>query len=173
MSEPFTKRVQALHDSWDERRQVGRLAGRHDFTSQFRLLLTLYGWAVAATADIVAVYGDELVIGVSPRPISEDDQPAFSVVIGDYHSVTFAMAERGRGMNGPHWHVNVSVASSGAGGALTAAGPERRNGQWTRTRLEDVVLSVLGAHERSLGEGSAPAARTMPFGGGGATGSVA
>ena len=36
----------------------------------------------------------------------------------------------------------------GGGGAI-AAGPERRNGQWTRGRLEELLLSVLGAYERA------------------------
>jgi len=34
-----------------------------------------------------------------------------------------------------------------------AAGPERRYGQWTRARLEDLLLSLLGAYERARSEG--------------------
>jgi hypothetical protein len=35
---------------------------------------------------------------------------------------------------------------------MVTAGPERRNGQWTRGRVEDILLSVLGAYERAASE---------------------
>ena len=65
--------------------------------------------------------------------------------------VTFSLAERRR-MGGSRWFIAVSVATAGPGGSAVAAGPERRNGQWTRGRLEEVLLSVLGAYERSVAD---------------------
>ena len=69
--------------------------------------------------------------------------------------MTFALTERRR-MGGTRWFVAVSVGSGGPGGSITPAGPERKNGQWTRSRLEDILLSVLGAYERAHSEGGRP-----------------
>ena len=159
MREPFANRVQLLRDSWLERRQVGRLAANHDVDSQFRLLLTLHEWAEDAVGAAVSVYRGGPLIVVSPRP-HQGETAAFSVTVGDRHSVTFALTERRR-MSGARWHVSVSVAAQGPGGAVTQAGPERRNGQWSRARLEDVLLSLLGAYERSV-EGGEPGPDARP-----------
>jgi hypothetical protein len=149
--EPFQARVKALRESWAERRQVSRLAGSHDFDSQLELLRTLYAWAVEAREDIATVYGDSLLVNISPEPDGTGGAPAFSCTVSDRFAVTFALVERRRA-TGARWHISVSVASPGTAGGLTYAGPERRNGQWTRGRLEDLLLSVLGAYERSLAD---------------------
>lgn len=149
--ESFERRVQVLRDSWAERRQVRGLAGVHDLDSQFNLLATLHQWAEAAAADIRKVYGESLAVSVSPLPRREDTAPAFAVTLGNSYTVTFVLTERSR-MAGTRWFISVTVGSGGPGGAIAAAGPERRNGQWTRGRLEDILLSVLGAYERSLSE---------------------
>ena len=159
MPEPFVNRVQLLRDSWLERRQVGRLAASHDFDSQFRLLLALHQWSQEAVNAAASVYSAGPAIVASPRP-HRAESAAFAVTVGERHSVTFALTERRR-MSGARWHVSVSVAAQGPGGAVTQAGPERRNGQWSRARLEDVVLSLLGAYERSMeGGDSGPVSRT-------------
>jgi hypothetical protein len=147
-TDSFVQRVQALRDSWAERRLVQRLAGAHDFDSQYRLLTTLHTWVGEAARDISAVYGSAMSVSVSPVPDALSRTPAFSIVIGGAYTVTFALTERRR-MGGPRWFVTVLIGSAGPGGAVAAAGPERRNGQWTRGRLEDVLLSVLGAYERA------------------------
>jgi hypothetical protein len=159
--ESFATRVQALRASWAERRQVARYAGSHDFDSQFQLLLTLHEWCSEAVAEVQSVYGDALDIELSPRPAASDQPPGFTLLVGQDYAVTFTLVERQR-IAGSRWHVSVAVRSPGTG-TVTHAGPERRNGQWTRTRLEDVVLSVLGAYERSLAsniddDGDRPAA---------------
>jgi hypothetical protein len=153
--ETFQRRVELLRDSWSERRQLGGLAGVHDFDSQFRLLLTLHGWARDATAVIERVYGPELSVSVSPAPAAGAAGPAFTVTLGENHTVSFLLTERRR-VGGTRWHISVTVGSGGPGGAIVAAGPERRNGQWTRGRLEDILLSVLGAYERSVSESGRP-----------------
>lgn len=145
--EPFVSRVRALRESWDERRKVVRLAATHTFDSQFLLLLTLHEWACEAVADVRDVYGIQFAIDVGPAPERNQDPPSFSVVVAEVHALTLSITERRRGIE-PSWHVTVSVE-----GELQAhaAGPDRRNGHWTRSRLEDVLLSVLGAYERSIG----------------------
>jgi hypothetical protein len=142
----FQRRVTLLRDSWAERRQLKHLAGAHDFASQFALLRTVYGWAEDATADIQEVYGGDLNVSLSPAPLPARDGTGFSITIGNQFTVAFALAERHRGA-GARWFVTVTVGSDGA---RSPAGPERRNGHWTRTRLEDTLLSALGAYERSF-----------------------
>ncbi len=145
--EPFATRVRVLRDSWDERRRVARLASTHTFESQYLLLLTLHEWAREAGDDVRDVYGANFPIDVGPAPAREQDPPAFSVLVAQDHALTLSLIERRRGSE-PSWHVTVSVE-----GELQThqAGPDRRNGHWTRGRLEDVMLSVLGAYERGLG----------------------
>lgn len=162
MRDTFANRVQILHESWAERRQVAKLAGTHDFDSQFRLVATLHEWATEACQDISEVYEERLAVSLSPLPDAEDIPPAFSITIGDRHSVTFSLLERRR-MNGSRWHVSVSVASTGPGGSIAHAGPERRNGHWSRSRVEDVLLSLLGAYERAQGDGEEPPSLLRPL----------
>ncbi|MEP6871740.1 MAG: hypothetical protein ABI939_07805 [Anaerolineaceae bacterium] len=149
--EPFSQRVQNLHDSWNERRQMKGIASAHDFESQFQLLNTLYGWAMEAVGEVHRVYGETVHLSLSPAPTRDPYGPSFSAFLGDSFTLAFALTERRR-MGGSRWFISVSVGSSGTGGGVVAAGPERRNGQWTRARLEDLLLSVLGAYERSLSD---------------------
>jgi len=150
--EPFSSRVQALHDSWEERRLVRGLAGTHDFDSQFRLLATLHAWAHQAVLEVGDVYGEAVTLAVSPPPERAGADTAFQVMIASAFVLTFSLTERRR-VGSPRWSISVSFGSPGPGGGLVAAGPERRNGQWTRSRVEDLLLSLLGAFERSLGDG--------------------
>jgi hypothetical protein len=152
-AESFQRRVALLRDSWAERRELKGLATVHDFDSQFRLLRTLHGWAEAAARDVAEVYGPELSVTLSPAP-QRGANPAFTITVADQFTVTFLLGERRR-TAASTWFITVMVGSGAPGGPIVAAGPERRTGQWTRTRLEDIVLSVLGAYERSSSEGGA------------------
>ncbi|MFN8506297.1 MAG: hypothetical protein U0547_01870 [Dehalococcoidia bacterium] len=145
--EPFALRVQSLRETWLERRMVKALAGSHDRDSQFQLLGALHQWAVHAAADIQRVYGEALHVELSPPPEAGDPAPGFHVAVGRGYSVSFGLHERRRA-TGSSWFVDASVLDAGRG--AVAAGPERRNGQWTRGRMEDLLLSVLGAYERAL-----------------------
>ena len=147
----FQRRVELLRDSWAERRQLKGLASSHDLESQLRLLATLHGWAEEAVRDIRSVYGPGLALSLSPPPEATSGSPAFTVTVGNHYTATFMLTERRR-LSGAGWFVTVTVGSGGPGGSVAAAGPERRNGQWTRSRFEEILLSVLGAHERSLSE---------------------
>lgn len=150
--ESFVQRVQSLRDAWSERREIKGLAGAHDFESQFRLLVTLHNWASEAVGEIETVYGDAVHIALSPPPVQDPYGTAFSVFVASQFTLTFGLTERHR-LGGSRWSVSVSLGSTGIGGSAVAAGPERRNGHWTRGRLEDLLLSVLGAWERAQSEG--------------------
>lgn len=160
--ESFQRRVEMLRDSWAERRQLKNLASVHDFDSQFALLCTLHAWSEEAAADIRMVYGDGLAVNVSPAPDAASSSPAFAITLGDQYTVTFVLNERRR-MGGLRWFISVSVSTGGPAGAVVAAGPERRNGQWTRGRLEDILLSALGAYERGSSEGGATPGQPPPL----------
>ncbi len=153
--EPFRRRVEQLRDAWAERRALRGIAGAHDRASQAALLRTLHGWAMAAAADIRAVYGPGLAVEVSALPLDDAALTAFTVSIAREYVLTFALVERRR-MGGARWHVAVTMSTGGPLGPTVAAGPERRNGQWTRARLEDLLLSALGAYERARSEGGRP-----------------
>lgn len=151
--ESFFQRVQALRESWAERRQVRTLASSHDYDSQFRLLQLLHSWAREAVEDIREVYGDELAIELGPEPRYEDRNPGFTLSLAPGYSASLVLVERQR-TGAPHWFVSVTVNSAGPGGAAVSAGPQRRTGQWTRGQLEDLILSLLGAYERSVAGGA-------------------
>jgi hypothetical protein len=159
--EPFLRRVQLLHDTWVERRQVKALASSHEFDDQYRLLLTLRGWAEQAVQDIQTVYGGSLHIALSPPPSRDARDLAFSVTIGASSTITFSLIERLR-MGMSRWFIRVSTSSTGPAGGVVAAGPERRNGQWTRGRLEDLLLSALGTFERSVSGDLSSSEPTLP-----------
>ena len=146
--ESFVGRVRALRESWLERRQIARFATARDLQSQHELLLTLHSWAADAVTDVRAVYGESFAVELTPPPAVPEVAAGFTVAVKGEHAVTFALAERRR-LAGSRWHVAVTVREPGSVG-ITQAGPERRNGQWTRGRLEDLVLSILGAYERSV-----------------------
>jgi len=152
--EPFADRVRALRDSWMERREVKALAGTHDFDSQFQLLSTLYSWTARAAVDVSEVYGRDLELRLSPPPSPLGRDAAFSVVVADAFVLSFRLTERQR-LGTAGWFVSVSIASTGTGGNAVMAGPERRYGQWTHGRIEDLLLTMLGAYERSLSGESA------------------
>lgn len=146
----FALRVRDLRQSWNERRQLRELAQSHDFASQLGLLVTLHEWSEHCVKEINAVYGPALSAAVSPRP--EASSPAFSVMIGNSQTITFALAERTVG-RAVHWFVSARVAAARRASGASQLGPSRRDGQWTRSRLEDVLLSALGAYERASAEG--------------------
>jgi hypothetical protein len=150
----FADRVRALRGSWEERREAKSLAGAHDFESQFELLEMLHGWTVRAAADVAEVYGGDLELRLSPPPSRSPGNAAFAVVVAGAFVLSFRLAERQR-MGAAGWFVSVSVAAT-TGGNAVMAGPERRYGQWTRGRIEELLLTVLGGYERSRSEGEAP-----------------
>ena len=147
----FADRVHALRDSWIERRQLRPLASAHDFESQFQLLTALYSWTARASDEVGEVYGRDFDLRLSPPPGPFPQDAAFSLSVADAFVLSFRLGERG-GAAGPGWFVSVTITTTRANGNAVTAGPERRHGQWTRGRVEELLLTVLGAYERSLSE---------------------
>lgn len=150
--ENFRRRVAQLRDSWEERRALKGFAGAPDFDSQYTLLSAIHRWVEEAVVDIRDVYGDALAVHLGPGPLPDTPVPAFALTLGDSTTLTFAMVERTR-MDAPRWAIAATIGTGGPGGSVVAAGPERRSAHWTRARIEDILLSVLGAHERASSEG--------------------
>ena len=140
----FRERLEELRDSWSERREVRPLAAARDFESQRALLRVLHRWCDEAAALIRDVYGEELVARVEPL---EAEQQEFSASIGAAPALVFSLQERdgaGRG----NWTVAVRFAEP-----ATTVEPQRRNGPWSRARLEQLLLSAIAAHERGRSTG--------------------
>lgn len=150
-AEPFALRVRALHDAWRERREVNALTSAHDRDSQFRLLLTLHGWALEAIADVRSVYGVDFPLTVDAAPIIEDASPGFVVRLDRSQLLAFSLLERNRAQTA-YWY--LSVSRSATSGEEASAGTDRRNGHWSRSRLEELLLTLLGGYERAIGAGA-------------------
>lgn len=141
----FRERVESLRDAWDERREVRPLAAAQDLDSQRRLLAVIHRWAAKAVGDIRQIYGPELQLSLDDGPVGEP--PGFGVVFGGALTLTFTVTEKRRG-SAEAWTIATHLSAVGPG-FLVAAAPQRRNGQWSRARLEEVFLSALGMFERS------------------------
>lgn len=153
--ETFAQRVQNLKGSWSERRETRGIAGARDFESRFRMLVAIHGWAEEAVREIQRTYGDEVSASVSPVPTRDQHGMAFSVFLANAFSLTFALADRPK-LGQSQWFISVTTGSPGGeGSAAVALGVGQRDGNWSRSRLEDLLLSVLGAWERSRFEADA------------------
>ncbi|MEX1104047.1 MAG: hypothetical protein WED87_07340 [Dehalococcoidia bacterium] len=140
----FRERLEELRDAWRERREVRPLAAARDFDSQRALLAVLHGWCEEAAALIREVYGEDLGARVEPL---EPGETEFSASVGTAPALVFSLTERdgtGRG----NWTVAVRFAAP-----ATSAEPQRRNGPWSRARLEQLLLSAIAAHERRRSTG--------------------
>jgi hypothetical protein len=108
----------------------------------------LHAWAVEALLDIQAVYGPDFPVAIDGPPDVHDSSPGFGITLAGSQVLTFSLLERNRAQS-PHWYLGVSRASPG--GEETHAGTDRRNGHWNRGRLEELLLTLLGGYERSIG----------------------
>ena len=101
-----------------------------------------------ALEDIRNVYHDAMPASITPRPSESDQQPSFTVSVGTGNSATFALGAARR-RNGREWHITAQITSAG-GIAAEESGPAgRRVRRWSRRRVDDILLALLGAHERS------------------------
>ncbi len=148
-TQPFQGRVRLLRETWEERRHLAALSTSHDLVSQVTLLLQVYAWVKEARDAILVVYGSGCPVTLSPEPSRRDPLPAFSFAVGR-QGITFALEERQRGASAS-WHIaGCLTAGSPRTGPTAMAGPERRNGLWSRLRVEELLLSILSTYERSL-----------------------
>lgn len=144
--EPFRFRVEALREAWRDRREAAHLSARRDRPAQEQLLRLLHEWARASVGEIRDVYGEELPTGVEPA--TPDDlrvAGAFIVTIGQ-GTATFALRQQ-RGQAGQAWRI---VSTVEVAGHPATKSPGTRARRWTRGKLDDILLALLSAHERSL-----------------------
>ncbi len=142
----FASRVRGLRREWTERRQVRRLSLDHNFESQYRLFQTLHLWARQAAVEIQREYSGRLSVKVSPLPAVSERERSFSVVIDDAYSLTFRLEQRG---GQSPWRIVATMSTSDS---VEAVSPRRAAAHWTRSRVEELLLALLGAYERALSE---------------------
>ena len=137
---PFEARVRSLHEGWLERRESWLLARAHDFDSQARVLANIHRWASECIEDVRHVYGEALPITIDPLT----EGARFAVTVGAGQCATFELVDRGGGERSA-WQVIAGVAAD-----AEEAPEERRVRHWRRSQVEEIVLSLLSAYERSL-----------------------
>ncbi len=137
---PFEARVRSLHEGWVERRESGFLSRSHDFDSQRRVLANIHRWAGECIEDIRHVYGEAFPIAIEPL----GDSAPFGITVGAVQRAAFELVDRGGGERSS-WQVVARVAT-GAG----EPPEERRVRHWRRSQVEEILLSLLSAYERSL-----------------------
>jgi hypothetical protein len=143
----FETRLAQLRQAWRERREVSRLVHAGDESSQLELLQRIHSWASECVAAIGRVYGAELAISISPSPRALDDV-SFVLAIAHSHRLVFSVVAR----SGGGWRVSARSLAGVSAGSATAVGPSRRDGSWTRARVEELILAQVAAVERSRGE---------------------
>ena len=139
---PFATRVRSLHEGWLERRESWLLGRARDRDSQRRVLANIHRWAGECIADVRHVYGETLPI--ASDPLGERDR--FAITVGSGQRAAFELVDRGSAER-PAWQV---VARIDAGGEPGQSPDERRVRHWRRAQVEEILLSLLSAHERSL-----------------------
>ncbi len=142
MGSRFRNRVEELRAAWKERRELEELAGSSE-AGQRALLHELYRWATEAADDIAAAYGGELEVAVTAAE-GAGGLSAFTVTIDGGYRLTLALEGRGKG----RWTIAAAL-TLGPSEAPVAAGPSRGGARWTRRRLEELLLSLLTAYERT------------------------
>lgn len=140
---PFEARVRSLHQAWLERRESWVLSRAHDLDSQRRVLANVHGWASECIEDVRHVYGETLPLTIEPL----GEPGCFNVAVGASQCATFALVDRGNPER-PSWQVVARVVTHGDEGGQAA--DERRVRRWGRAQVEEILLSLLGAYERSL-----------------------
>ncbi len=139
----FEARVRSLREGWLDRRESGLLARTHDFDSQRRVLANIHRWASECIDDVRHVYGEELPITTGPL----GEHGRFAISVGTGQRAVFELLDRGGGER-PTWQVVARVTTGGA--EAGEAPEERRVRHWRRSQVEEILLSLLSAYERSL-----------------------
>jgi hypothetical protein len=142
----FAGRVAALRASWEDTRAAARFGAARDRETQYEALELVYEWAVAAMNEVRAVYGQQLHADISPLRPFEHSKPGFVIEIDEFASVAASLEEMKPGED--RWHVVLATRTAGERSWALAA-PDRRHSFWTRGRVEDVLLGLLSALERS------------------------
>jgi hypothetical protein len=141
---PFLVKVQEIHDSWAETRQTidaRRDRGRH---GQATMLGYVFNWTAEAALDLARVYGD--LIELTPEPDLAAAEPGFVLHVGPVHTMHVDLVPHPRSPS--EWLVRIRLSYPDEHSWVTVHWG-RRHDNWTRERLEEVILSLLSAFERS------------------------
>ena len=92
--------------------------------------------------DVRHVYGETLPIAID----SLDERARFAITVGAGQRAAFELVDRGSAER-PSWQVVARVATGGEAGEVPE---ERRVRHWRRGQVEEILLSLLSAYERSL-----------------------
>jgi hypothetical protein len=142
----FEARVRALRETWRERRETTGLFGDRHFDSRCELLLVLHSWAEQACRTIEDVYGPN-VASTSGPPDWLAQPPAFSISVFRLYTARFFLKELAT-QTSLGWTISAEVRTPGARMHVGSVGPDRRLGAWSRSRIEEILLSMLSEHER-------------------------
>lgn len=151
MADSFPAKVTALREAWLVRRHMKHLGQQRDLASRFELLEVLHGWTGRCLEAIADVYGSSLSIDFTPRPDLATDLLSFAVTLQGQYRVSFALYPRDEAQM--QWDLDVQVSTPNS---VLAAGQSRSAGQWTRGRVEELLLTLLAAIERAQFDGYRP-----------------
>ncbi len=146
-SEQFDGKIRALRQLWDEKRQTAQLSTGDEFATRFDLLRLIHRWLEESLVAIARHYGEAVGARLGPLPSPENATDGFTLTIFESYVLKFRLASR-KGPVGEIWTVVGEAGNLGSRPMLTALGPTRRHGQWTRERIEQILLSILSQFER-------------------------
>lgn len=150
-SEQFDVKIRALRQLWDEKRQTAQLSTGDEFASRFELLQLIHRWLEESLVAINRHYPDVPGTRLGPMPTADNATDGFTLTLFDTYVLRFRLLSR-RGAVGQVWAVAGEAGNLGSRPMLTALGPTRRHGQWTRERIEQILLSILSQFERDRAE---------------------
>jgi hypothetical protein len=144
----FEARLRSLRASWCERREIARFAHSADAPAQLELLQRIHAWCCDCVEAVGSVYGSDLPAATGARPSHEE--AAFALDFGGGRRLVFSLVRRSSG----GWRVGAQAFAGESPSLAAPVGPGRRDGSWTRARVEDLVLAQVAAIERARGDGA-------------------
>lgn len=139
-NEDFRQRLSQLAESWEERRVSVTLGRRRVQPAQLELLGLIHGWAREALRDVVSVYGSTVKAALSP--LESGGGQTFRVEVGESHATFEVMLDGG---HKDSWRTTAVVRLSGEPAEKAHS---HRPREWSRRRVEEIVLQMVGAFER-------------------------
>jgi hypothetical protein len=143
---PFEARLRALRDSWNERRETLNPGGEHDLESRTQTLRMLRSWVEQCVPPINEIYESPIAV-LGPVSGGMDSLPSFTLRLHELYSIRFYIEERTTKL-GTRFSVSAEARSPAGRLRATSIGPDRRHGVWSRTRIENIILSLLSEYER-------------------------
>lgn len=147
MDQSFVERVRHFQQDWRDRREYAELAELVEPHRTERLLCVLHAWASEAAADIHEVYGSTLELTVGPVEPDFRHGAGFTVAVAGSFYLDFEAGGNSASPTSPRT-VNAGVRF-GDGSREIALTRQSRHVMWNREQVQDLVMRLLGAYERS------------------------